>query len=134
MAMAIRDWPAFFARIFEHLVPGGWVELSEQEQDGRSDDGSLEGSALRKWFDIYISLAPKAGLKFVTDVQLKEMLKEAGFVDVSVTTLKMPWGPWAKGRRMKELGLIANAVTETSFEVIWGIGMSVAYFELIMAI
>lgn len=117
MAMAIQDWKTYISRIYAHLAPGGWIELSEQEQDGHSDDGSLEGSALRKWFDIYISLAPKAGLNFVTDKQLVKLLEDAGFVEVSVKTMKMPWGPWAKGRKMKELGFIANVVTETSFEV-----------------
>lgn len=49
-------------------------------------------------------------------VQLKNMLGDAGFVDAKVTASKMPWGPRVKGKRMKELGLIANSVTETRFE------------------
>lgn len=44
------------------------------------------------------------------------MLNEVGFVDVSVTTLKQPWGPWPKDKAKKEIGKILTHITETSFD------------------
>ena len=81
-----------------------------------SDDGTYSGSNFEKWMNIYLSLAPTAGLKFITDTELVSLAKAAGFVDVSVTTWKQPQGPWAKDKKMKELGKISTAITETAFD------------------
>lgn len=102
--------------MYKHLAPGGWFEISEQEQDMRSDDGTIENSTLRKWFDIYRSLAPKAGLQFVDENELVQLAKDAGFVDVSVKTIKMPQGPWPKDKKMKEVGKICTMVVSTGFD------------------
>lgn len=37
-------------------------------------------------------------------------------MDVSVTTWKQPQGPWAKDKKLKELGKIGTAITETAFD------------------
>jgi SAM-dependent methyltransferase len=38
---AIADWPRLLRQAYEHLRPGGWVELQEFEVTLRSDDDSL---------------------------------------------------------------------------------------------
>lgn len=82
----------------------------------RCDDGTLANSSLEKWINVYVSLAPKAGLQFVDGSHLAQLAKDAGFVDVSVKSMKMPQGPWAKDKKMKELGKIAVAIAETAFD------------------
>jgi len=81
-----------------------------------SDDNSLvPDSYLRLWFELYNLAADKIGLPPVTH-KLSGMLSDAGFVEVTQTTYRLPWGPWAKDKKLKEIGAWMLANTETSFE------------------
>lgn len=64
--------------MYTHLAPGGWIELSEHEQTLHCDDGTLEGSAIGRWFEEFIRLTPKAGLRYSTADELVQWAKEAG--------------------------------------------------------
>jgi hypothetical protein len=49
-------------------------------------------------FGTKVGLDTQAAAKFCT------MLKEAGFVQIHVRWEKFPFGPWAKGKKNKEIG------------------------------
>ena len=76
-------------QIFEHMRPGGYVELVETHGDVTSDDDSIPAdSGIRKLFNIWRPMAQRAGLRVLESGQeLVQSLQEAGFVDVKV----WPW-------------------------------------------
>jgi hypothetical protein len=46
---------------------------------------------------------------------LRTRLEDAGYVDVQSFTMKQPFGPWAKERELKKLGMMVLLNGETGF-------------------
>jgi len=45
-----------------------------------------------------------------------ELLKEAGFVDVGFKRFPTPLGPWAKGKKQKEIGNTFRMICDTGMQ------------------
>jgi hypothetical protein len=45
--------------------------------------------------------------------KLLEYLEEAGFVDIVVNKIKLPHGPWAKEKRLKQAGTMGLIAFDT---------------------
>lgn len=58
-----------------------------------------------RWLDLYDEAMGKMGYKFRIAHSFKDMLTAAGFVDVVVEKMEVPWGPWPQDRRKKAIGL-----------------------------
>jgi hypothetical protein len=88
------------------LKPGGYVELSELGvmPEATNPNCSTPFQILR-WLDLYDEAMKKMGFSFRVAHDFKNMLTEAGFVDVVETKLEVPWGAWPKDRRKKAIGL-----------------------------
>jgi len=117
IAQSIKDWGKLTAQIFRHTAPGGYAELVEDGTRLYSDDGTLPvGSPL----DVYIKSLNEAltvaDLPPMSSARLQRYLTDAGFVDVSVRTVKIPWNVWAKSRVQKEIGAYMMMVCETGLE------------------
>lgn len=79
------------------MKPGAWIEI--QEFDGRAncDDGTLRpDDPLKRFFDLIPKAMANFGMTFNVGETLQEPLERAGFVNVSLRTLKVPYGTWAK--------------------------------------
>ncbi|KZL77966.1 methyltransferase domain-containing protein [Colletotrichum tofieldiae] len=114
MTSSISDWYGFFKQAYNGLIPGGYIELFEGHARTQSDDGSLTPDhALWQWADKLDECCKILGRPFVHVPTLVPILKEAGFVDVTIVPFKWPIGPWAKDPYYKELGEWA---LENSFE------------------
>lgn len=97
----IHDWPAYVKRIFDHLTPGGVVQLQETKALFESDDNSIpKGGAIELHCNRYLEAAEVAGLENVAP-ELESYLLNAGFVDVRVVVKKLPLAPWPKDPRKK---------------------------------
>ncbi|PWW72263.1 S-adenosyl-L-methionine-dependent methyltransferase [Tuber magnatum] len=113
---SIRDWPKYIKQIYDSLKPGGWVQMLEHDFILCSDDNSLApDSYLRHWFDLYNIATEKINLPTISH-KLSEILEEADFMEVTQTIYGLPWGPWAKDKKLKEIGAWMLANTESSFE------------------
>lgn len=78
----------------------------------QSDDGSLTPDhAFWQCSDKLVESCKILGRPFVHVPDLVPILKEVGFVDVTIVPYKWPVGPWAKDPYYKELGewALANA-------------------------
>lgn len=95
---------------FDSMTPGGWIELQDGDWRPKSIDNSLEGTALKRWFDLVIEGGGRMGRDMLKAPNFKNYLTEAGFVDVEVHIFQVPGNPWAKGRRAKQLGLYSTTV------------------------
>lgn len=71
----------------------------------RSDDGTLSSNhALVKWVDLLEEACNKFGRPFADIPGLADVMKEIGFVDVTLSTYKWPLNTWPKDPHYKELG------------------------------
>ncbi|KAK7445872.1 hypothetical protein Landi51_07799 [Colletotrichum acutatum] len=105
MTSSISDWLGFFKQAYSGLTPGGYIELFEGHARTQLDDGTLTADhAAWQWADKLDECFKILGRPFVNVPSLIPILKEAGFVDVTMVPFKWPVGPWAKDPHYKELG------------------------------
>lgn len=97
-------------QMYDHVRPGGYVEISEIEHDLRCDDGTMDGSNLKKYLDLFKASCMKAGQKFVDGEYTKKVMEDAGFVDVVVHTYILPWVSNVKLNCSMNLGIADNIV------------------------
>ncbi|KAH7156740.1 S-adenosyl-L-methionine-dependent methyltransferase [Dactylonectria macrodidyma] len=109
MTFSIKSWPDYVKNIYANLAPGGYVELLEIDLFAKSDDNTLkDDSPLSKCIKLLDEASTKIGRPFQDNTKNKNLLKEAGFVDIVETTFKWPTGPWPKDKHYKELGAWNN--------------------------
>ncbi|KAK4138102.1 S-adenosyl-L-methionine-dependent methyltransferase [Trichocladium antarcticum] len=94
-------------RAFDHLKPGGWLECQEFSATLLSDDDTISPDWPFKWWsDDFISSSRNANRQTEVAGDLKDYLREVGFVDVHETVFKLPIGAWPKETRAKHLGML----------------------------
>ena len=88
------------------LKPGGYVELSELEVTPKATNRNYpQPFQVIRWLDLYDEAMKSMGFNFRIASAFKNMLIDAGFVDVVETKFEVPWGAWPKDRRRKAIGL-----------------------------
>jgi len=86
------------------------MEVQEYNCHVGSDDGTAaEATHLLDWVEQMNEASKKFGKEFRICATLKKNMEEAGFVDVHEEVYKVPIGPWAKGKKNKELGIYYRA-------------------------
>lgn len=80
----IADWPKLLRECFDHLSPGGWIEVSNIEATSDSANGSLTPeSASRRWEYHLAAAGAAVNREFnVVGPQLLEHVSEVGFENV----------------------------------------------------
>ncbi|KAI5778079.1 S-adenosyl-L-methionine-dependent methyltransferase [Geopyxis carbonaria] len=116
MSQSIREWPELMKSFFRHTKPGGYTEFCEIRNHIQSDDDSLKpDSALAEFFDKWRQAAEKANVPTLEDTDFVRLLKEAGFVDITVRVSKQPTNPWPKDKVLKQAGRYMMVNTESAF-------------------
>ncbi|KIX02322.1 uncharacterized protein Z518_08263 [Rhinocladiella mackenziei CBS 650.93] len=108
LIVSIRDWPKLIKQSFDHIRPGGFLELAMTNPATRCDDGSrdLEHSYFAYSGKLFYEVTQKMGSPLDAMDQWEAQFAEAGFVDIQHFDLKVPMGPWAKDQRLKKIGLL----------------------------
>ena len=102
---SITDWPAFYKQVYAHLKPGGWYEQVEYGAEWLTDDDSIPpGHVLHEVAAYTIQAGEKMGKTFVIRDLMKDYVVQSGFVNVVEKRYKMPIGPWARDKTLKEIG------------------------------
>lgn len=137
---AIKDWPKLFAQAFEHLNPGGYIEIFETRHPLVCDDGTLsEDSAVQKWSRLCLEASIKIGMPMNSSLYHKQRLIDAGFVNIVEKNFKWPMNSWPKDPKMKDLGAwgleaIYEGLQALSLMHIVGVlGWSVEEVEVLLA-
>jgi hypothetical protein len=106
--MAIRDWPKLLKQSFDHIRPGGFLELAMTNPATCCDDGSLdlEHSSFAYSGKLFYEIAQKMGTPLDAMDKWEAQFQQAGFVDIQHIDLKVPMGPWPKDRKLKGIGLL----------------------------
>ncbi|PVH80984.1 S-adenosyl-L-methionine-dependent methyltransferase [Cadophora sp. DSE1049] len=105
LATCFKSHLPIFHSAFRSLVPGGFFELQDCIVPFRCIDDTLKGTALETWTQLIMEGTKRLGKDWTRVRRYREMMVEAGFVDVVERRYEWPVGTWARGERMKMLGL-----------------------------
>ena len=101
IVLGIHDWPMYFKRAWDNLVPGGWLEVQEIQYPAcGADDAAEADSPFLLWSKYARDAAAKAGLDTTFTVNFKKQLAEQGFVNIREQPIK-----WAVCTTPTRLGL-----------------------------
>ena len=95
----IRTFPPFYPGSlteFRSVKPGGWVEFQDWDGYPLSEDGSIEDTGFKRYYNKVFSAFEKAGYETRPGPKLEQWFKDAGFVNVHVERLIIPYGVWPK--------------------------------------
>ncbi|KAL5324634.1 hypothetical protein ACEPPN_009181 [Leptodophora sp. 'Broadleaf-Isolate-01'] len=102
---AIQDWAHLYREIYKCTKPGGYIEHLEISIMFKSEDGSVtEDHFTAQWSKTLLYAAVQLGKTFAIYDFNREMITQAGFVDVVEKKFKVPVGTWPSDPKMKELG------------------------------
>ncbi|KPM45556.1 hypothetical protein AK830_g945 [Neonectria ditissima] len=112
----LKDEVNVLRQAYEHLNPGGWIEIQELDARANCDDGSLTPDApLAKFFDTAETAVANFGMKFRAGENLREPLEKAGFTNITCKILKVPIGTWAKDKKLRLIGLYCRTAVGDMF-------------------
>lgn len=105
MFMAVRDWPEMLARAYRAAKPGGFVELSELGCQPRSSIPDHESApTISQWFTLQGDVLRRQGYEISIARRFKDLLLDAGFVDVVEQIRDIPWGTWPSVPKQRAVG------------------------------
>ncbi|KAJ5009645.1 UMTA protein [Colletotrichum sp. SAR 10_99] len=106
---SIADWPALYKQAFDHLIPGGYIEIKEIDITTRSQahgEDLPEDHIFRRWAKVFFEATDKLG-KTLTQTHnrgIAKALEAAGYVDIVEKRYSIPIGSWPADPKMKEVG------------------------------
>ncbi|PSN69549.1 S-adenosyl-L-methionine-dependent methyltransferase [Corynespora cassiicola Philippines] len=107
MLGSIQDWPNLLKQAYDQTAPGGWVELQDFNTHGYSEDSSAgEDNMVLKFCDVFNKACDKMGRSGSPGQHLKGWVEAAGFTNVHHKVYKVPIGPWAKDKKLKQIGAL----------------------------
>jgi hypothetical protein len=116
ISQGIADFPHLVSQMYKHTRPGGYCELADLAFTVHTDDNTMpDDSPVKIYFELLEKAMNEAGRPGYTGAQLEKFLRDAGFVDIVVTSFKQPMGPWPKKKNLKMAGGLALASNETAF-------------------
>lgn len=98
---------AVLQHIFDNLKPGGYFELQDPCLPMKSDDGSLDGTALQKWNELMCDGMLRTGKDLKDNLNWGRYMREIGFVDVVEIHATCAFNTWPKGEKNKLLGALS---------------------------
>lgn len=102
---AVRDWPRLIEQSYNHLKPGGWIQLASTIPGALTDDDSIPAnSGYAESGRVYFEIAEKMGAPLDCPRQWGQQMRDAGFINVQDVVYKLPMGPWPRSKRLRTVG------------------------------
>ena len=106
LVLGIHDWSRFFRQSWDYMKPGGWLEMQELQLPCQCDDGSAtRESPFIDWSHKLMEAATNVSIDTLACEKFEDQLTRQGFINIKHESIKWPIGPWAKGKKEKELGM-----------------------------
>ncbi|PGH35063.1 hypothetical protein GX50_02094 [[Emmonsia] crescens] len=106
MVGSFADFSCFADQAYQHLIPGGYVELIDCIFPMACDDSTLNDSpALKEFSDLLLQASINLGRPLNAASSHHETLIKAGFTKVNVLNYKWPTNRWPKDPKNKRVGL-----------------------------
>ncbi|RPA82277.1 S-adenosyl-L-methionine-dependent methyltransferase [Ascobolus immersus RN42] len=107
----VKDWSVLLKKAFDHLNPGGYVEILEGDvTGGYSEDGTFEGSPVDQYTKELHKAALALGTSLAEAPKLAGYLTNIGYTNVTQKVYKSAIGTWPKDPVIKESGRIGMIV------------------------
>ncbi|XXH05903.1 hypothetical protein Hte_012345 [Hypoxylon texense] len=106
--MAIKDWDKLLRTSYEHLKPGGWIELQEIHHFPSSSNNSLsENHPVAQYWRYVDEGLENLGinLRFSDEGRIASTMRQCGYVNVAERVFHIPIGTWPKNKTLKSVGL-----------------------------
>ncbi|KAF5649189.1 methyltransferase domain protein [Fusarium sp. NRRL 52700] len=116
MIASFKSWPDIFAKAFENLEPGGYIEVQDNVYPLASDNGTIHNTDILRWSTLMTDAAKKIGRSITVAPEFKSMLKDAGFIDIVEIKKRIPMNRWPKDARYRELGIWSCSMLRSSLE------------------
>ncbi|QRD87340.1 UMTA methyltransferase family protein [Aspergillus flavus] len=101
----VQDWGRLMKQAYDHLKPSGYFECAEFVIDAFSDDGTFkQDSPYREYINNLNKAGEITGRPMNVATSLKTWMKNAGFENVTEVVYVIPYGPWPKDPKLKEIG------------------------------
>ncbi|KAI3324237.1 hypothetical protein HD806DRAFT_543633 [Xylariaceae sp. AK1471] len=107
LSSGIHDWPGFLTKAWEHLRPGGRLELLDVSHPFRAEDAEADrpdASPFIHFGQLANKAWTRAGLDYFATAKHAERLKKLGFIDIAEQEMRWPLGEWAPLESEKRLG------------------------------
>ncbi|KAI7785136.1 methyltransferase domain-containing protein [Diaporthe eres] len=98
------DYRALFRKCYDNLEPGGWIELQDAVFKLMCTDGTADGSYIERFSHLILQAGESIGRDLDIPSKYKDMLTEAGFLDVVEDIGPVPGNPWPDEAKFKSLG------------------------------
>ncbi|KAI1988000.1 hypothetical protein LOZ53_004098 [Ophidiomyces ophidiicola] len=117
IAGSVSDYDKLFDQAFDHLSPGGYLELQSLEANFFSDDGTDKRAVTAtQWQQLLLIGSEKFGKRLDVEDGWREKMEKAGFIDVADVSFKVPLRPWAKDPKLRQLGELQAIQIKESIE------------------
>lgn len=125
LMLAIRDWDKLIKQAYDHLKPGGFLELSQSVPDPSCDDGTLQDdSAYRQMTSYFFEIGERLGASVNAAKSFAAKMEQAGFEIVVEKRFKVPCSGWPRDPRLKKIGMFEAAHVDTGAESLLLRGMT----------
>jgi hypothetical protein len=103
-----------FDELFEHLNPGGWIEVTEWLVKFQSPNHSLDKFNL--WNNAFRHGLRKLGSSPFWALGWKSIMQDKGCINVTERKYPVPVNPWAPGKRLQKQGAMMEENVSTFLE------------------
>ncbi|OTA91344.1 hypothetical protein M434DRAFT_76412 [Hypoxylon sp. CO27-5] len=106
--MAIKDWEKLLRTSYEHLKPGGWMELQEIHHFPMSNNNSLTADHPVAQYWKYVDEGLEnlgVNFKFSDEGRIAALMRQCGYINVSERVFHIPIGTWPRNKTLKSVGL-----------------------------
>lgn len=119
MAGILKDLDSVLQTAYRRTKNGGWVEFQEIIPQIECDDSSMRpDDPLRIFYDAATQGLRTFGCDPLRPARLEEALEHAGYTNIRCVTKKIPISTWARGKRLKTLGLFMKTVMLDSLDAL----------------
>ncbi|KAL2824173.1 S-adenosyl-L-methionine-dependent methyltransferase [Aspergillus cavernicola] len=114
---SVISWDNLYKRIFAHLRPGAWFEQVEIDFEPRCDDRSLDGLALRHWYQCLKEATAQMARPIARSSRdtIKD-LQDAGFTEIDHQIVGLPLNPWHQDEHERKVARWYNLAVSESIE------------------
>ncbi|KAF2179821.1 S-adenosyl-L-methionine-dependent methyltransferase [Zopfia rhizophila CBS 207.26] len=101
-----KDPKDILSKAYNSLAPGGYLELQDGLFPFKFHNSRVpEDNPMKRWLDNCLNASIVSGRRWDNVQHYSTWMAELGFVDIVERRFNWPCGPWAKGDKMKKLGV-----------------------------
>ncbi|CAG8982265.1 hypothetical protein HYALB_00004499 [Hymenoscyphus albidus] len=109
LLLSVRDFPKLIKQSYDHIKPGGYLELQSVLPRLLCDDGTTPyDSGLMTFSRNALDASRIMGAPLDACDSYASQMADAGFEDIVEKRIKMPSSPWPKDKRLKLIGAFEN--------------------------